>query len=490
MESAHHKIRKTARRNVQLRQMGTTATVSIIHDGILYLGHIGDSRAYLVRDGEILQLTLDHSWMNENVRLGKISLEKASRHPRKDELIRYVGQPTVVDIAIDLGVRLDGAADPATSELTLSGLELQPGDVILLCSDGLIKERKDAPGHFVEDREIVRVLQKNEPQDAANTLMSLALGRQVDDNVSVVILEMPGKKKPLISLPVGMNPTILTAGIGTGVVLALFVVIYFAIIKPSGNPPIPPTTMDKQTITNTIAISNDEPSYTNWAKLEDGHDVKLQKPNSGLEDIEPGDKIPIGKDVKLFTGDGTATIRLDNGTEYVLMDKTTVYLDSVNAIRITRGGLLVIADQSGHVEVEYKQEGNNCGFAVENGIVGFLKPETKTDCWVDCLLGSCTVYKGTAPLSLNGGQSGGYTGMGQAIKEAAYDKWMQYGLGRVPTPTFTPTMTATNTPTPTLMPTATKKPVIVEPTPKDQNNKNKKSSQNRIKNYEYLSHKQ
>ena len=94
--------------------MGTTATVAAISDGRLYLAHIGDSRAYLVRDGKLTQLTLDHTWGNQKVLEGKLTIEQAAHHPRKDALARYIGQPNTDKVDVDLGLRLDEEPNPAT----------------------------------------------------------------------------------------------------------------------------------------------------------------------------------------------------------------------------------------------------------------------------------------------------------------------------------------------------------------------------------------
>ena len=102
----------------QLLGMGTTLTSALIHDTTLTLGHVGDSRAYLLHQGTIRQLTDDHSWVGEMVRRGEITAAEAATHPHRSVITRALGT--------------DGEAQPDLVEI---GLE--PGDRLLLCSDGL-----------------------------------------------------------------------------------------------------------------------------------------------------------------------------------------------------------------------------------------------------------------------------------------------------------------------------------------------------------------
>ena len=93
-------------------------TVALVEDGRVAFGHVGDSRAYLIRDGKLEQLTEDHSLVAELVRSGKLSPEEAERHPQRSVITRALG--TDPDVDVD----------------TFS-VETKPGDVFLLCSDGL-----------------------------------------------------------------------------------------------------------------------------------------------------------------------------------------------------------------------------------------------------------------------------------------------------------------------------------------------------------------
>jgi protein phosphatase len=186
------------RQQYGFERMGTTLTITAITaDNLLYLAHVGDSRAYLVRNGQITQLTTDHSWGNIMVRGGKLSPEEAEAHERSSALVQYIGRPDGVEV--DLALRLNANESDEEAQRN-QGLLLQTGDAVVLCSDGLIKNRPYSSDHFVEPKEIARIASKMPPAEAVRKLIELALMRQVDDNVSVVIMTIPDR--PAVSLPV------------------------------------------------------------------------------------------------------------------------------------------------------------------------------------------------------------------------------------------------------------------------------------------------
>ena len=125
LESLTHAIRQanslifeTAQMIPDRRDMGTTLTLALVHESRIYFAHVGDSRAYLIRDGGITQITHDHSWVAEQVNLGTLTLEQAQQSPFRNIITRSIGtQPQV--------------------EPDLYEVDLVAGDLVLLCSDGL-----------------------------------------------------------------------------------------------------------------------------------------------------------------------------------------------------------------------------------------------------------------------------------------------------------------------------------------------------------------
>ncbi len=147
-----------------LRGMGTTLTVLWEADDAVYVGHIGDSRAYLLRGGELKQVTDDHSVVAEMLREGLLTEDEAARHPYRHMITRAVGTDALV------------TADILT-------LDKQPGDRWLICSDGL--------SNCVPIADLAENLMKYDLPEAADRLLHLALTRGGQDNITLVLTEVP-----------------------------------------------------------------------------------------------------------------------------------------------------------------------------------------------------------------------------------------------------------------------------------------------------------
>lgn len=161
LTGANRAIARAAADDPDLTGMGTTATAALLESGILYLVHVGDSRAYLIRGGRIIQVTEDHSVVAEMVRRGTLSADAAENHPARHVITRALG--------VDAEVQIDALR-----------VDLEPGDVVLLCTDGL-----SGP---VDDGEIlVAVEEATALQDAAEALVRMANEAGGPDNVTVVL---------------------------------------------------------------------------------------------------------------------------------------------------------------------------------------------------------------------------------------------------------------------------------------------------------------
>ncbi len=154
-----------ARRNVHLSNMGSTVTLMLAYGDHVHLGHVGDSRAYLVRDGRVFQVTEDHSLVQEQVSQGIITPEQAKVSMMRNIITRSIGY--------ERDVKVDTAAVP-----------VRRGDVFLLCSDGLT-------GH-VEDPEILKAVQDHPLHQVPRVLIDLANRRGGDDNTTVVVAQVEG----------------------------------------------------------------------------------------------------------------------------------------------------------------------------------------------------------------------------------------------------------------------------------------------------------
>lgn len=157
-------IREEVAREPGLEGMGTTMTLlSLEPDGIARIGHIGDSRAYLYRKGELEQITEDHTVAGELAALGQIAPEEVESHPQRHMLTRTLGLTRFVDVD-DLEIQLEG------------------GDRLILCSDGLTE--------MVDDKGIRRIVSEGTPDDATWALIEAANSAGGVDNISVVVVDV------------------------------------------------------------------------------------------------------------------------------------------------------------------------------------------------------------------------------------------------------------------------------------------------------------
>ena len=191
LKEANQRVFAEAQKSRRKTNMGSTAAIAAISNHRLYVANVGDSRIYLLRGQKAYPLTVDHTWENEIVSSGKLGPMEAAKHPRRDQIVRSVGYEPKVNV--DLGLWLHGGEESAAEARAAQGLPLKSGDVVLVCSDGLIKTRRDQrSAHYVEASEFTALVRGRSPAGAVDRLIKKALKRQVDDNVSAVVLEMPG----------------------------------------------------------------------------------------------------------------------------------------------------------------------------------------------------------------------------------------------------------------------------------------------------------
>ncbi len=167
----------------------TTFTAAVVTaDDRLFIANVGNGRVYLVRNQKLTQLTRDHTYANVAPWSGQISTEEAIRHTQANAIIWKLGKKP--EVTIDLGFYVGTDDFNEANARKDDGLPLQKGDAVLVCSDGLVKENaKGQP--LITDAEMVRTLHEKEGKTAAKELVSFALGRGADDNISVAIIQMP-----------------------------------------------------------------------------------------------------------------------------------------------------------------------------------------------------------------------------------------------------------------------------------------------------------
>ena len=165
LQAAHEQVRKYSFAHPELRGMGTTCTAAAIVQNALYYVHVGDTRLYLIRDGQITRVTRDHSYVGRLVESGIISPEEAENHPQRNILTAALG--TNPDLIMDS----PGRPEP-----------LRAKDVLVICSDGLWGQ--------VHDPEILETVANNGAEQAGRQLIDLARERGGPDNITVEILRL------------------------------------------------------------------------------------------------------------------------------------------------------------------------------------------------------------------------------------------------------------------------------------------------------------
>ncbi len=185
MQSAIHTaseaIASRSAGNAEQEGMGATCACLWVEGYRAYAVHVGDTRIYLVRDGRIQRLTIDHTWVQEAMEKGIINAEQARGHPNVHVLRRHLGSVELPDV--DFRVMLQTGQSEAQARLN-QGFQLQPGDVLLMCTDGLTD--------LIWDDEILRLITtRNSLKSAAEDLVARANERGGHDNITVILVGLP-----------------------------------------------------------------------------------------------------------------------------------------------------------------------------------------------------------------------------------------------------------------------------------------------------------
>lgn len=162
---ANRRVLEKTREKSEYEGMATTVVAALVDDDGVEIAHVGDSRAYLIRRGEIQCVTNDHSWVNEQVLSGVIDSDQARTHPLRNVVTRALGGKQ--NLEVDMQV-----------------LRLQDTDVLLLCSDGLTS--------MLDDEEILKIIlaDENDVKRASNDLVEAANRSGGEDNTTVILLSL------------------------------------------------------------------------------------------------------------------------------------------------------------------------------------------------------------------------------------------------------------------------------------------------------------
>ncbi|AZR72959.1 hypothetical protein BBF96_05855 [Anoxybacter fermentans] len=160
---AHKRIYERQLNDPACQGMGTTLTIAVIKENLLYIGHVGDSRVYLYRDQDLLQITTDHSLVNELLKNDQISEEEAKNHPHKHILLQALGSGNELNVEINC-------------------FSLERSDIILLCTDGL--------NNMLTKEEIIQILKgEGSLQEKSELLVEAANNKGGLDNITVILFK-------------------------------------------------------------------------------------------------------------------------------------------------------------------------------------------------------------------------------------------------------------------------------------------------------------
>jgi protein phosphatase len=246
--------------------MGSTCVCVWVIGKRLYTASVGDSRIYLLRDGNIHQTSIDHTWVQDALDHGIIKPEQARNHPRSHIIRRYLGSKNAA--IPDFRLKLS-AAESDENAIANQGMQLLPGDQLLLCSDGL--------SDLVEDHEILDTLADTELSQALSNLVEMANQRGGHDNITILGLSVPAQEhasEATVQLEKKPRPMLVpwtTCAIIVLLALAILLLgaasIWF--FNRTGSLPTPTAPLDTTIPTLTFTLSPSEVVQTNTPILSE-----------------------------------------------------------------------------------------------------------------------------------------------------------------------------------------------------------------------------
>ena len=276
ISNANADIHQQAQQSAARAGMGTTIVAAVVRGRELIVANVGDSRAYMVRQGTIKQITHDHSFVAEQIRAGILTREEARTHPQRNVITRALGSKPNVQVDSHRG-------------------DLLPGDKVLLCSDGL--------SEHVPEEDLFRLLEQYAPQDAVARLIALANSRGGSDNITALVFQAvsPASAAPTQpSIPVAQPATKgarkglswpWIAGIGGTIVIAAVLAIGGLVVAPrllSRKPAATPTVATSAAVATPTGTTLPSPQAS--ATLQPTASVPATAtPRSAFTNIEPPD---------------------------------------------------------------------------------------------------------------------------------------------------------------------------------------------------------
>jgi serine/threonine protein phosphatase PrpC len=194
IQIANETVHRASRDNPERRGMSTTVAAVAFIRGRMYTAYVGDSRIYLMRDGYLRQISIDHTWAQEAIEAGLLTREQAKTHPNRNVIRRHLGGQMQVQVDHRLAIKQGQSVQEMQAN---QGLRLRASDTVLICSDGLTD--------MISDGAVHESLQKHffDLPACAHELVDKANRAGGRDNITTVIMQVPGEAQPVVTMPVG-----------------------------------------------------------------------------------------------------------------------------------------------------------------------------------------------------------------------------------------------------------------------------------------------
>lgn len=235
IEAATQSILDSARQDESRQGMGATCVCAWILGDKLYACWVGDSRLYIIRDGQIWQVTTDHSWIQEALAHGILSPDQVAGHPNAHVIHRHLGSQNHNEPDFRLRIRPGEEEGSDTHQ----GFRVRPGDRLLLCTDGLTD--------LVTPEEILKAITGYPREQALLGLVNLANARGGHDNITITLAEVPEQKPAVASsssqpklTPVHFSLTCALLAVLAVVLLFVVFLIWWFVLRTPSLPPPPP----------------------------------------------------------------------------------------------------------------------------------------------------------------------------------------------------------------------------------------------------------
>ncbi len=460
------------------QKISTTLVVAVVYQDRAYVANVGDSRAYLVRKGKLTQLTRDHNFALIN----KVS----PNHPNASVLVRAMGlKPTVEP---DLGFYVGTDDETVALERGVQGLPLKPGDAILLCSDGLVKSKGGV--RYAKDEEIVEATEREFAANmAARAMVSIATGREANDNVSAVTIQyldpaLVAEAQSKTQAYRQRQQLVRYAILGGGVLLGLLVIVLAVNLvvlqnQPTATPVIAtPQIITKEStrvITNTpaptqpptpTATATTQPVAANERRIEEVQGAvmvldpaNVESPAVAGSPLIPGSKITVGPNsgIRILVGDAGSGASPEVGMIYLYADSSArLTLESKLNLELLSGAAFVQPAPNRSAEVKLPNHNNIIASVTGSRMVVDLRPAVG-GVRLYCFEGTCRLAKpDLTEVRVPVGQWRTFhpdTGVMDEPKPMTYEeqwqlaRWCSACLGMlVPTPTVGPKASATPSP--------------------------------------------